>query len=709
MTSTSPLAPSATETGSHVPHMPRRQVLRASLAVAAAGGVVATAGRTSAVGSESLPAWSDPATWGTAGVPRPGSVVVVDFPVRLDRDIDVAGLHVECGGHLVLDPQKSVTIRTTGNVEICGLLEMRPARAEVQHLLRFEGIDERRFAGGGMSVLASDVGLWIHEDGQLDLHGTPRTAWVRAAGALSPGARTIRLAAQPTGWRVGDELTITPTGTPVDKSHAARFDQATITSISGSVVTLSSALRYGHPQVAVGDGHVLTAEVLNLTRNVRIEGTPPATGRTSSSPSSSSPQKVKGVAIRHVGPRQEGRGGVQSLVLGRYGLHLHMSQATGVAPGSEVEGVVIRDAGNHTFVPHLSNGIAFRATASATTPSRTPFWWDGAPDTRTPGSPSHDILYEALRGLPGPQSDPAVPGLHPDRVLGRAGATATKATSSATAWPSASRATPTPPASSGPRADGGHLEVQSATYAHNNANPTASSPGRTTGRKLHVHHPQLHRLPQRRPPGISHGAYEQPLHLPRLDPVREPRRGGGSSRGQSRGDRPALGKPVDQLRWSVVRRDRGAGTRAARGGRHPDRGLPLLGLHGTRDNPYRDRLRRPGHQSGPHRRHRLYIRREQALARGRDPRGLTRPSRVDPDPVCASSLPAARTASYPLERSSHAERSVRSGRDSHDDPDRPARLGVAGQFSRWTTQASRLANRLRHLCRTTEESNSSAQ
>src|SRR5688572_13348823 len=116
----------------HTPHTaplatPRRQLLRASLAVAAASGVVATAGRTSAVGAETLPAWSNPATWGTAGVPRPGSVVRVDFPVRLDQDIDVAGLHVECGGHLVLDPQKSITIRTTGNVEVCGLLEMRPA------------------------------------------------------------------------------------------------------------------------------------------------------------------------------------------------------------------------------------------------------------------------------------------------------------------------------------------------------------------------------------------------------------------------------------------------------------------------------------------------------------------------------------------------------------------------------------------------------
>ena len=404
MTSTSPLAPSSTETGSLVPHVPRRQVLRASLAVAAAGGVVATAGRTSAVGSESLPAWSDPATWGTAGVPRPGAVVVVDFPVRLDRDIDVAGLHVECGGHLVLDPQKSVTIRTTGNVEICGLLEMRPARAEVQHLLRFEGIDERRFAGGGMSVLASDVGLWIHEDGQLDLHGTPRTAWVRAAGALSPGARTIRLAAQPTGWRVGDELTITPTGTPVDKSHAARFDQATITSISGSVVTLSSALRYGHPQVAVGDGHVLTAEVLNLTRNVRIEGTPQ--GRTHTMALMvNRPSQVRYAAFRHFGPRQADDG-YTTKVLGRYGLHFHMCQAG--SRGSVIEGVVMRDGGSHAFVPHVSDGVTFRSCISYDT-VETPYWWDQAPDTRSPAPPTHDALFDSCVAAK-VTSDPAFRG-----------------------------------------------------------------------------------------------------------------------------------------------------------------------------------------------------------------------------------------------------------------------------------------------------------
>ncbi len=390
MTATVSTASSVSEAGSLVPPVPRRQLLRASVAVAAAGGVVAVASRTSAVGSESLPAWSDPATWGTAGVPRPGSVVVVDFPVRLDRDIDVAGLHVECGGHLVLDPQRSVTIRTTGNVEVCGLLEMRPARAEVQHLLRFEGIDERRFVGGGMSVLASDVGLWIHEDGQLDLHGTPRTAWVRAAGGLSAGDRTIRLAAQPTGWRVGDELTITPTGTPVDKSHAVRFDQATITSITGSVVTLSSALRYGHPQVSVGDGHVLTAEVLNLTRNVRVEGTPE--GRTHTMAMMvNRPSQVRYAAFRHFGPRQAD-GAYTTKVLGRYGLHFHMAQDG--SRGSVLEGVVMRDGGSHAYVPHLSNGVTIRSCVSYDT-VETPYWWDQAADTRSADPETHDALFDS--------------------------------------------------------------------------------------------------------------------------------------------------------------------------------------------------------------------------------------------------------------------------------------------------------------------------
>ena len=163
-------------------------------------------------------------------------------------------------------------------------------------------------------------------------------------------------------------------------------------SVRGRVVTLDRPTSFAHPAVDVvtdaGAGRVQTAEVLNLTRNVRIEGTPGH--RSHVFIRSSRPQKLKGVAIRHVGPRKRAEEFTE-LVLGRYGLHLHMCGDG--SRGSEVEGVVIRDAGNHTFVPHLSNGIAFRDCISHNT-FEDAFWWDGAPDTRTPGSPSHDILYE---------------------------------------------------------------------------------------------------------------------------------------------------------------------------------------------------------------------------------------------------------------------------------------------------------------------------
>jgi len=78
------------------------------------------------------------------------------------------------------------------------------------------------------------------------------------------------------------------------------------------------------------------------------------------------------------------------LVLGRYALHFHHSHDG--SRGSVVDGVVIRDAGSHAFVPHLSHGIAFRDCISHNT-LEDAYWWDGAPDTRTDGPPSHDVLY----------------------------------------------------------------------------------------------------------------------------------------------------------------------------------------------------------------------------------------------------------------------------------------------------------------------------
>jgi hypothetical protein len=335
--------------------------------------------------------WSDPDSW-PRGVPGPGDVAVVSRRIVLDTDARVAGVSIEPGGELIYQPNASRSLRSTGNVVVKGRLVMRPASAAVDHLLVFEGVDEARMVGGGMDVVKGDVGLWVMDAGVLDLVGPGRRAWTRVTGAVAAGTARLSLTDAPTGWRPGDELLVSPTLPPNQPDNSTAYSSAAVRSVNGRTVTLDRPTAFAHPTVDVvtdaGAGRVQTAEVLNLSRNVRIEGTPGH--RSHIFIRSQRPQTLKGVAIRHMGPRKKAEEFTE-LVLGRYGLHLHMCGDG--SRGSVVEGVVIRDAGNHAFVPHLSNGIVFRDCISHNT-FEDAYWWDGAPDTRTPGSPSHDIRYE---------------------------------------------------------------------------------------------------------------------------------------------------------------------------------------------------------------------------------------------------------------------------------------------------------------------------
>jgi hypothetical protein len=335
--------------------------------------------------------WSDPDTW-PGGVPGKGDVAVISKRVVLDVDAEVAGVTVEQGGELVFQPTVSRTLQSTGNVVVEGRLVMRPASASVNHLLVFQGVDEQRMVGGGMDVLDTDVGLWVMGAGVLDLQGSAKLPWTRVAGPVDAGSATLKLQDAAEGWEPGDEVVVTPTLPPATDGFVTAYDNARAQTVRERTLTLDEATRFAHPSVDLGTdagaGRVQTAEVLNLTRNVRIEGTPDH--RAHVFIRSSRPQTVRAVAIRHMGPRKPGQDG-PGFVKGRYGLHLHMCGDG--SRGSVVDGVVVRDSGSHAFVPHLSNGIAFRGCISHNTYTE-PFWWDGAPDTRTPGDSSHDILYD---------------------------------------------------------------------------------------------------------------------------------------------------------------------------------------------------------------------------------------------------------------------------------------------------------------------------
>lgn len=359
----------------------KRNMRRSPMGCSPAGADDNVEGITGTISSVQSGNWSDPATWG-GKIPVATDTLIITTGHTIIYDVTqttVAGINISSGAVLSFHDTRSATLQTTANVVVAGKLLMRPATASVIQTLRFTEIDENKFIGGGMNVLATDIGLWVIGAGQLDLAGTSKTSWTRAAGNINAGAATVTVESA-TGWRAGDELSITPTEPPtVGTPFTAGFDERTIKGVAGSVVILSSGVSRPHPMV----NNQWTAEVMNLTRNVRIEGTDK--GRSHIFIRSSRPQTILYTSIRHMGPRKD-RGGTKAteLVAGRYGMHFHYSLDG--SRGSLIEGNVIRDTGNHSYVPHVSHGIKFIDNIAYNV-LETAFWWD-------PGDPTHDVIYD---------------------------------------------------------------------------------------------------------------------------------------------------------------------------------------------------------------------------------------------------------------------------------------------------------------------------
>lgn len=363
--------------------------------VSSAGG--ATARTTASSGN-----WSDPGTWVDGQVPQAGDAVTIGggHEVTYDQNAPaLAGVTIAADATLRFAPDQSLTLQSTGNVLVEGVLSIRPSSASVVQTVHFAGVNIAAFVGGGMDPVASDVGLWVMGAGKLDVAGTPRTGWVRASGNVPAGATSVPLDQAPTGWQAGDEVVITPTEPPtVGSASYTGFDEAALTS-TGQTIGLNRATSRPHPMV---NGR-WTAEVANLTRNVRIQGEP---GRQSHVfIRSSVPQVLNYVELRYLGVEH---------VAGRYPVHIHMTGDG--SRGTEVVGTVVRDADHHAFVPHNAHGITFRDTVAYNITSDA-YWWDPPPHSECtnptcPPSASHNITYEhalAAKVLPGGSGPSTIP------------------------------------------------------------------------------------------------------------------------------------------------------------------------------------------------------------------------------------------------------------------------------------------------------------
>ncbi|HKY46346.1 MAG TPA: hypothetical protein VJQ79_00045 [Acidimicrobiia bacterium] len=257
----------------------------------------------------------------------------------IDKSMRVAGLVIEPGATLTFAPDADIAFESTGNIVVLGTLSAHP-REGVTHSVRFVGVDESKLVGGGMDVLETDVGVWVMEGGRLDLIGAPKTAWAYEAAQ---------------DWAPTDEVVVVPTA-PGD--------------FEGFVHTTAADLGGLIPDKVAGRW---AAEILNLTRNLRIEGA--AGGRSHVFIRSTSPQTIRFVSLSQMGPSE---------VLGRYPVHFHHSLEG--SRGSVVEGVVTRDCGRHAFVPHMSDGITFTDCIAYDT-IEDPYWWDE-------GDATNDLVFE---------------------------------------------------------------------------------------------------------------------------------------------------------------------------------------------------------------------------------------------------------------------------------------------------------------------------
>jgi hypothetical protein len=264
--------------------------------------------------------WSDPATWGgRVPVVADAPVISQGHTVFVDADASIAGMQVT--GILMFDPTRSATLTSTKNIIVTGLLEMLSPKPEIFQTIRFTGINENNFAGGGMDPVATDVGLWVMGVGRLHLQGADKTSWTNSAGAIAAGATTITVN-HAIGWRAGDEVEITATS-----AGATNFEMRVIKTISTGLATIiNDTLKIAPYNISLTAGATAhpvinsrwAAEVGNLTRNVRIEGT--AAGRSHVFIRSTSPQYIRNVAFRYLGPRKDQNGDkITDLILGRYG------------------------------------------------------------------------------------------------------------------------------------------------------------------------------------------------------------------------------------------------------------------------------------------------------------------------------------------------------------------------------------------------------
>lgn len=302
--------------------------------------------------------------WAVGVPPPPVRVITGDFPLGFTVP---TGEIWEMRGYVssgTVDKPASVIVEAGGELRAFG--KYNPD-------LEFKGTDKAAWVGGPFTptMPITDPGLYVRPGGKLVLEGTPKLAW--EYGQTN----------HPT-WLPTDELVECP-------MFFSEIDNSGPTGVGGF-----KPYTIGQPLRTMPNGVPLP--VLNLTRDIKIRGTPG--GFSHIHIESDQIQILRYVELSWMGVPLFDSRGENIGVMGRYPIHFHMCGDG--SRGSVVEGVAVKHSGNRAFVRHLSNGILLK-DCIAYDIDKSAYWWDDL--TMTVDAPTEHCVAAWVRRARNPQRD----------------------------------------------------------------------------------------------------------------------------------------------------------------------------------------------------------------------------------------------------------------------------------------------------------------
>jgi hypothetical protein len=364
--------------------------------------------------------WSDPATWG-GSVPTFSNVAKIGqgHTVTLD-DTSATAYTVSVSGKLAFSSGVDTRLRVTNlQVMSAGVVEVGTAAAPIAANVTAEIVIANSAFGNGVSD-PEQFGTGIIVLGKLAMHGSVKTpTFVRLGAEPQAGQTSLTLSGPVSGWNVGDRLVLPDTRhikesevTPPNgwRNAVNQWEERTVQAISGTTVTLNSALTYDHLGARnLNNVLELLPHVGNLTRNVVVRSENPSGTRGHMLGTRTADVDIRYALFRDMGRTRYTPLDNTTNHIGRYPVHIHRLSGPLPSPANGYQFTLVGNAvDGGTAETQFKWGIAVHGSHYGLIQDNVVYNYNGASIATEDGSESFNVFDHnfALRGI----GEPDEPG-----------------------------------------------------------------------------------------------------------------------------------------------------------------------------------------------------------------------------------------------------------------------------------------------------------